>query len=123
MDPALKSPEPPIRAGQFVRSVAELAAISQYKPFSEDELNADGNTLFVAFVGDQPGTAVAKKLEALGSAIDAFHVNDREVYWLYRRNYGESKFYGGLLEKSVGMQATVRNSNTVQRLAKKYCKK
>ena len=106
----------------FVRSVAELATISAYKPFSEEELNAEGNTLFIAFVADKPSAAVAGKLEAFSSAIDAFHVNEREVYWLYRRNNGESKFYGAPLEKTMGKQATVRNSNTVRRLAKKYCK-
>src|SRR5215467_4373855 len=96
----------------FVRSVSELAEIAQHQPFSSDELETDGNTLFIAFVSDRPTSVAKKTLLSLASEIDAFHINEREVYWLYRRNNGESKFYGPLLEKSVGMQTTVRNVNT-----------
>ena len=107
----------------FLRSVTELAAIAQHKPFSEEELTTDGNTLYIAFVRDNPANAIIKKLESLCSAIDAFHVHEREVYWLYRRNNGDSKYYGAALEKGLTMQATLRNVNTVNRLVAKYCKK
>ena len=107
----------------FLRSVTELAAIAQHKPFSEEELTADGNTLYIAFVRDKPSSEAAKKMESLSSAIDAFHVHEREVYWLYRRNNGESKYYGAALEKGMVMPATLRNVNTIRRLAAKYCKK
>jgi uncharacterized protein (DUF1697 family) len=104
----------------FVRSVAELDAIAHHQPFSKAELTANGNTLFICFVTDRPTDDVVKKLLLLSSAVDAFHVNEREVYWLYRRNNGESKFYGPLLEKVLGMQTTVRNANTIRRIAAKY---
>lgn len=104
----------------FVRSVKELADIARYQPFNEEELNTVGNTLFICFVADRPTKDATKKLLSLTSAVDAFHVNEREVYWLYRRNNGESKFYGPPLEKVLGMQTTVRNSNTIKRLATKY---
>ncbi|PYS69931.1 MAG: DUF1697 domain-containing protein [Acidobacteria bacterium] len=107
----------------FIRSVTELGAIAQHKPFSDEELTADGNTLYIAFVRDKPPGAVAKNLVSLSSAIDAFQVHDREVYWLYRRNNGESKYYGAALEKGLVMPATLRNVNTINRLAAKYCKK
>ena len=107
----------------FVRSVAELAEIARYQPFSEAELTAAGNTLFICFVAERPAKEATKKLLSRSSTIDAFHVNEREVYWLYRRQNGESKFYGPSLEKSVGLQTTVRNSNTVKRLAAKYSAK
>jgi uncharacterized protein (DUF1697 family) len=104
----------------FVRSVTELAEIARYQPFPEEELIADGNTLFIGFVASRPTDDATKKLLSLASTIDAFHINERELYWLYRRNNGESKFYGPLLEKSVGMQTTIRNSNTIKRLVAKY---
>ncbi|HEV8371117.1 MAG TPA: DUF1697 domain-containing protein [Pyrinomonadaceae bacterium] len=107
----------------FVRSVAELAEIARYQPFSEKELTADGNTLFICFVADRPAKEATKKLLSLSSMIDAFHVNEREVYWLYRRRNGESKFYGPPLEKTLGSQTTVRNSNTIKRLVVKYSPK
>jgi len=104
----------------FVRSVAELAKIASHPSFSDEELATEGNTLFVCFVAERPTNDAKKKLLSLASPIDGFHINEREVYWLYRRSSGESKFYGPPLEKSLGMQTTVRNVNTIQRLVKKY---
>jgi len=105
----------------FVRSTNELAAIAEYQPFSRKELDGDGNTLFIGFLSDKPTSAAANKLMSLASDIDGLHLNERDLYWLYRRKNGESKFYGPLLEKTVGVKATLRNVNTIIRLAKKYC--
>jgi uncharacterized protein (DUF1697 family) len=105
----------------FVRSVEELAHISAFAPFLEAELAANGNQLYVVFISEKPDKSAAEKLMSMRSPVDDFCCNEREVYWLYRRKAGESKFYGPLLEKSLGIQATVRNVNTVRRLAKKYC--
>ena len=105
----------------FVRSVDEIAQISAFSAFSESELATDGNQLFVIFISEKPDKAAVEKLMSLRSKIDDFCCNEREVYWLYRRKAGESKFYGPSLEKVLGIQATVRNVNTVHRLAKKYC--
>jgi uncharacterized protein (DUF1697 family) len=106
----------------MVRSTDELAAIAKYQPFNKKELDTEGNTLFIGFLSEEPLSNGTKKLMTLASEIDGFHVNQRELYWLYRRKNGESKFYGPILEKTVGVKATLRNANTIQRLAKKYCK-
>src|SRR6185369_7638770 len=105
----------------FLRSLPELTHTDQYQPFSSEELETEGNTLFVCFLREAPLKESAKKLMSCASAIDGFHINGRELYWLYRRGNGESKFYGPPLEKIMGMQTTVRNVNTVKRLVKKYC--
>lgn len=105
----------------FVRSTKELIAIACYEPFNKEELIADGNTLFIAFLSDRPTNEASKKILSLASAIDGLHINERELYWLYRRRNGESKLYGPLLEKNVGLKATVRNANTIKRIAAKYC--
>lgn len=105
----------------FVRSTDELAAICGYQAFSQEELTTDGNTLFIGFLASKPTTAAAAKLRTLASAIDGLRLDDRELYWLYRRKNGESKLYGPLLEKTLGVKATLRNANTIKRLAAKYC--
>jgi uncharacterized protein (DUF1697 family) len=84
----------------FIRSVAEIAEIARYEPFAREELNGDGNTLFVCFVTAAPTREVAKKLLGLASPIDGFSLNQREVYWLYRRNNGESKILWPTFGKS-----------------------
>ena len=53
------------------------------------------------------------------TAADDFHVHEREVYWLCRKKLSESTFSGALLEKTLGMPATIRNATTVKKLAAK----
>jgi uncharacterized protein (DUF1697 family) len=107
------------RVDAFVRSISELAAIACYKPFDDAEVNTQGHTLFVVFVGAEPSAQATKTLLG-GSAVDVFHCQGREVYWLRRGKFLESEFSGPLLEKTLAMPATVRNANTVKRIAAKY---
>lgn len=104
----------------FIRSTSELANIAQYKPFDDSEMDTDGNALYIAFTADEPSTESKRKLLTFMTEVDDFQVYGREVYWLSRKNISESKFSGALLERTLGMPATVRNSNTVKRLAAKY---
>ncbi len=108
------------RVATFIRSTSELANIAEYKPFDASELNGDGNTLYIAFTADEPSTESKRKLLAFMTEVDAFQVYGREVYWLSRKKISESKFSGAQLERTLGMQATVRNANTVKRIAFKY---
>ena len=103
----------------FVRLTSELADIANYKPFREAELNGESNVLYIAFMGDKPSSVSKDKLLSLTSEVDEFHISGREVYWL-RRRIDESKFSGALLEKALGMRATIRNSTTVKKIAAKY---
>jgi uncharacterized protein (DUF1697 family) len=105
----------------FVRSIPELKTIAGYKAFNDKELSNENNTLYVGFLATTPTQEVKEKMASLETVTDAFHLHDREIYWLYRRDAGEMKYYGALLEKALGMKSTVRNVNTIQRLAKKYC--
>ena len=105
----------------FIRSTSELANIANYKPFEESELNADGNALYILFTADELSTESKRKLRTFSTEVDDFHANSREVYWLSRKKISESKVSGAQLERTMGMPATMRNANTVKRLATKYC--
>ena len=104
----------------FVRSASELADISRYQPFDPLDLNAEGASLYIAFLQTPPSAGTEQKLMAFRSEVDDFRVNGREVYWLCRKKVSESSFSGALLEKTLGMPATIRNATTVKRLAAKY---
>jgi uncharacterized protein (DUF1697 family) len=104
----------------FLRTTAELAAIAQYQPFSASELNDKGNKLYIAFTAGPPSAAAKQKLFASATEVDEFHIHGREVYWLCRKQFHESKFSGPLLEKFLGMPATVRNVTTVRKMTAKY---
>ena len=104
----------------FVRSASELAHISRQRPFDASDLGAEGNSLYIAFLPAPPSAEAREKLMDLRSEVDDFAVHGREVYWLCRKRMSESAFSGALLEKTMGMPATVRNATTVERLTAKY---
>jgi uncharacterized protein (DUF1697 family) len=108
------------RVATFIRLTSELANIAQYKPFDDSEFNANGNALYIAFTTDEPSTEAKRKLRTFITEVDDFQVYGREVYWLSRKKISESKFSGAQLERTLGMPATLRNANTVRRLAAKY---
>lgn len=103
----------------MIRSTAELATVAAYRPFSEAELTADGHGLHIAFLRDTPAGETQQKMLGLQTAVDEFHFNGREMYWLCRGRFSDSLFKGNL-EKILGMPATVRNSTTVKKMAAKY---
>lgn len=104
----------------FIRSAPELAAIAHHQPFPPAELNAEGNALYIAFLPAPLSAATQQKLLAFRTPVDDFHVHGREIYWLCRKKISDSAFSGALLEKTIGMPATMRNATTVRKLAAKY---
>jgi uncharacterized protein (DUF1697 family) len=109
------------RVDTFLRSTSELANIAKYKPFEESELNTDGNTLYVIFTADELSAESKMKLGSFRTEVDDFQANGREVYWLCRTKFSDSKISGAQLERTMGMPGTMRNANTVKRLVAKYC--
>jgi uncharacterized protein (DUF1697 family) len=104
----------------FIRTPAELAAIAAYRPFPAAELEAEGSTLFIGFTAAPPLDDAVQRLLALRTPVDDFHVHEREIYWLRRSRLGDSAFSGAVLEKTLGLPATLRNANTVRKMAAKY---
>jgi uncharacterized protein (DUF1697 family) len=104
----------------FIRSPAELKKIAHYQPFIEAELTAAGHTLYIAFLSGIPGDEAKRKLRSLATAVDDFHLSERELYWLCRQKLSESEVSGTVLAKTLGMQMTLRNSTTVKKIAVKY---
>ena len=57
---------------------------------------------------------------ALQSEIDAYHIHEREIYWMCQKKQSESKFSNAVLEKTIGRQSTLRGINTLKKLIEKY---
>jgi uncharacterized protein (DUF1697 family) len=103
----------------FLRTPAELAAVAQYQPFPGADL--DGAVgLFVSFLPRPPADEARRKVAALRTPTDDFHIHARELYWICRTRLSESRVSGALLEKTLGLPATMRNVTTVRKLAAKY---
>jgi uncharacterized protein (DUF1697 family) len=67
-----------------------------------------------------PHKTVMTKLLSLQTKTDNFHFHGRELYWLCHTRFSDSPFSGPKLEKILGVETTVRNSNTVMKIAAEY---
>ncbi|WP_035053359.1 DUF1697 domain-containing protein [Andreprevotia chitinilytica] len=102
----------------FVRSAAALAAIvARQSAFGELPEQAG---LYIGFAAAPVSAQAQQKLAAFGSPVDEFQFEGTEIYWLCRDRFSDSMFSGPLLEKTIGMPLTVRNSTTVRKIAAKY---
>lgn len=104
----------------FIRTVAEVAEVVRYPCFDRSELEKPGNILYVGFMTTSPPAAAKKKLASLADKVNDFCVHERQVYWLRRTGSGESEYSGGLIEKTLGVPVTFRNSTTVKKIGAKY---
>ena len=103
----------------FVRTCAEVAAIATYEPFSRKAAQKAG-AFVVGLVAGPIDAACTKKLMALKTDVDQFHVNGQEVYWLCTVKQSDSAFSNALFEKTLGVRATFRGLSTIRRMAKRY---
>lgn len=107
------------KVAAFIRTTEELRSIVYYKPFKESDLSQIGNSLYIAFLNNQPTKVLQKKISILSDKVNEFHFNKKEMYWLCRKNFSDSGISGKTLEKALGAEITVRNSTTVKKMATK----
>lgn len=100
----------------FLRSRAELAAIAHAAPFGREP----AGTVYIGFLRAEPAAAARDTLMAFGNEVDEFRLIGREVYWLARKGMSRTTFSGARLERTLGMTTTLRNTNTIERLLRKY---
>jgi uncharacterized protein (DUF1697 family) len=102
----------------MLRTTREVKDAAEHEAFAAAALQ--GASLYVGFMRAEATAAAVKKALTLQTAIDALHVNGREVYWLARKNIAEATITGAAVEKALQQPVTFRNINTVRRLAAKY---
>jgi len=103
----------------FIRTAGELAAIAGYQPFPQPDIDA-ATAFNIAFLSDALEEADTRKVLALKTAIDDFHVHGREVYWLCQKLQSQSTFSNAVLEKTLGRPSTLRQAKTIKQMAAKY---
>lgn len=103
----------------FIRTDKELAQIAAYHAFPSSELDAAA-AFNIAFLAGQLDHQAKQKLMELTTDIDRFATHGREIYWLCRKKQSESTFSNAVLEKALGIKATFRGANTVNKLAAHY---
>jgi uncharacterized protein (DUF1697 family) len=103
----------------FVRTLDELAAVATREPFPRARVE-EARAFVVGFLSSALDTAAVRRLMALRTEFDDFHVDSREIYWLSRRGQGESTFSNAVFEKTIGVKTTFRSMTTIRKLAAKY---
>ena len=103
----------------FVRTAAELAEAAAHAPFAEKEVAACP-TYLVGFLSKELESDAAKRLSALETDADRFHVRGRDFWWLSRHGQNKPAISGRALEKAIGQPTTLRNVNTIRRMAERY---
>lgn len=102
----------------FLRSDAELARIARRRPFGSAA--SAGATVFIGFLQTDLDGGAAARLRTAETSTDQFRIVGREVYWRCLGPSHQSAFSGARLEKLLGAATTLRNENTVRRLAARY---
>lgn len=104
----------------FIRTADDLKKIREYKPFKESELSNPNNTLYIGFLDSVPSEENQHKVFAMQDSANEFHFNNNELYWLCRKNFSDSGIDGKKIERALGMQTTIRNSNTINKITVKF---
>ena len=87
----------------FIRTPAEVQQAAAYEPFAAAVMARPYHGLYVSFLRDAPPAAARRAVEALSGANDDFHIHERELYWLSRVPFGESKVAGPSIDRILGM--------------------
>lgn len=99
----------------FVRTVREMGALISRNPFRRDR-TINRKRLHVAFLHAALTKKGLKKLNAIPRGEDEFRLGWREIYLLCPNGYSKSKLANAALERALGVPATTRNWNTVNKL-------
>ena len=103
----------------MIRSGAAMIEIANNNPFPQFA-EMEEATSYVSFLKQTPTLELQEKLVAKSDEMDTFHIQQRELYWLYDRTGGKSKMTNGKVEKVLKTAATRRNINTIHKIVKKY---
>ncbi len=101
----------------FLRNVSEIAEVVKQNPFTDSHPD-DKMALYVSFLAEVPTEENRKKLEGLSDELNRYIIINREVYCFISKHERNAKtiYSNNWLEKKLGMPATARNWNTVNKL-------
>jgi uncharacterized protein (DUF1697 family) len=106
------------RVDTFLRTPHALSAVASFEPFPG--LTTPEATLYITFFAAEPEPEMEARVLALRTPDDEFRLYGRELYWLRRKKISETTISDAALARAIGVSGTMRNANTVRRLAAKY---
>lgn len=99
----------------IIRTPAELKRTIASNPFLKEK-GIDLTRLYVTFLAKPAGKDAQIKLAAIKAGNDRLHIAGSEIYLHCPISYGETKLSNNALQKVLGITATTRNWNTVNKL-------
>ncbi|GGH15310.1 DUF1697 domain-containing protein [Paenibacillus segetis] len=103
-----------------LRTADELERILEKCPFSQEEVSlaessSVGESLYVAFMLEEPVEEAVGKWIVYANDNEKYHVSGREVYLLFSDSVRNSKLSANI--HKLGVPATVRNWKTINKLS------
>jgi len=99
----------------IVRTVAEIGKVLAANPFLKEKA-IDTSKLHVTFLRQAPEKDAIEGLRKVKAGPDRFHWIEKEIYLDCPDGYGRTKLSNLAIEKVLGLRATTRNWNTVNKL-------
>jgi uncharacterized protein (DUF1697 family) len=99
----------------IVKTAAEIGKVLRANPFLKEK-GIDTTKLHVTFLKEVPEKSAVDALGRIKAGPDRFKWIDREIYLHCPEGYGRSKLSNTAIEKILGVRATTRNWNTVNKL-------
>lgn len=103
----------------FVRTIGEVAGLAAHRPFAEEDV-ARYPTFLVGFLSKTLDAAGVERLSLLSTKDDRFHLRGRDFWWLSKHHQARPAITGRQLEKALGQPTTLRNVNTIRRMAERF---
>lgn len=101
----------------FIRTPGEVEATSLLDPFGPAKPGTVRVSSYIGFLRSLPTDDAIARLMQYVTSSDQLHVYGRELYWRRTGATTESRLAAGAMEKALGMPVTVRNVNTVRKIA------
>ncbi len=106
----------------FIRTVEEIVSAAAHEPFPERD-TAAFPTYVVGLLSKNLDAAGVGRVSRLSTKEDLFHVRGRDFWWLSKHHQARPAITGRQLEKALGEPTTLRNVNTIRRMAERYGEK
>lgn len=103
----------------FVRTRAQLEAISARSPFPPEALGRSQGKLQVALLNARPKAAERKRALELASDEDLLELDGTELYWLPSAGTQTSPLDMQAIDRALGLN-TLRTHGTISRLTAKF---
>jgi uncharacterized protein (DUF1697 family) len=99
-----------------VRNSQEWQTVIAEQPFEDIAGALDGSRVLVAFLSEVPSLEAVTNLLTYANPPEKLVVRGRQAYLHCPGGLGKSKLSNGLIEKTLNVESTTRNWNTVLRI-------